>query len=446
MILVENMVAESLMILVENMVAGNLVYRDFENELANYGDVVNTRRPADFTAKRKTNADNVVIQDAVATNIPVKLDQHVHTSFLIRDGEESKSFKSLVDEFLYPATLAQARFIDQLVLAQYAQFLDYIAGGIGTLTTTNAKGAILGLRQLFNTNKAGVMNRNLVLNPLTETILLNLDIFTQAQQVGDQGEALQNATLGRKLGWDMWMDQNMPIVTATNTTVTGAVNNAAGYPAGTKVMTVDGFSAAIPANSWFTVAGDDTPQRVVSTVGGATPTSITFKPGLRTAVLDNAVITRYSPGAVNNAAGYPAGYAKEITVDGFTVAPQVGQAITIGTTTTSTIYTVMAVNGLVGITLDKPLTDAIADNDAINLGPAGAFNFAFLREAIALVVRPLATPRKGTGALSAVTNWNGLSMRTTITYDGNKQGHLVTLDMLCGIAVLDPKLGGVLIG
>ena len=64
---------------------------------------------------------------------------------------------------------------------------------------------------------------------------------------------------------------------------------------------------------------------------------------------------------------------------------------------------------------------------------------------MSLVVRPLAMPRAGTGALSSVVNLNGLSMRATITYNGLKQGHLVTLDMLCGIAILDQNLGSVLL-
>lgn len=36
---------ESLAILEEQMVIGNLVHRDFEEVVANVGDVVNTRRP-----------------------------------------------------------------------------------------------------------------------------------------------------------------------------------------------------------------------------------------------------------------------------------------------------------------------------------------------------------------------------------------------------------------
>lgn len=71
---------------------------DFEPIVASFGDVVNTRRPGEFQAKRKTPADSVTVQDATSTNVQVPLDQHLHVSFLIKDGEESKAFKDLVNE------------------------------------------------------------------------------------------------------------------------------------------------------------------------------------------------------------------------------------------------------------------------------------------------------------------------------------------------------------
>ena len=82
---------ESLAIMQENMVAASLVHRDFSNEIAEYGDTVNTRRPTEFEAKRKTDTDDVTVQDAVSTNVAVQLNQHIHTSFTIKDGEQSKS-------------------------------------------------------------------------------------------------------------------------------------------------------------------------------------------------------------------------------------------------------------------------------------------------------------------------------------------------------------------
>ena len=49
----EQWVYEGLRQLEENMVIAQLVHRDFENEVAQYGDVVNTRRPGEFKIRRK---------------------------------------------------------------------------------------------------------------------------------------------------------------------------------------------------------------------------------------------------------------------------------------------------------------------------------------------------------------------------------------------------------
>lgn len=438
---------ESLLILEESMVAANLVHRDFQDVISGFGDTVNTRKPADFTMKRKVPTDSVTVQDATATNVQVKLDQHMHTSFLVEDANESKSFKDLVTEFLRPAMISLARGIDKVILGQAYQFAQstYVGGHLGGLTTTNAQAYLLETRQVLNQNKAPVDDRSLILTPTSETNFLNTGLFVQAQQVGDQGQALRDAALGRKFGLDIYMCQNMPSVVSGNTTANGAINNGAGYPAGyAGAMTVDLFAAAVTVGTWVTIGNDDRPVQV-SAASGSPCTSLTLVKPLKRAVADDAVITALAPGAVNLVAGYAAGWSKEIVVDLFTVAPQVGQLVSFGTDTTN-CYSIIAVTSTTGITLDRPLVAAIADDDAVNLGPAGEYNLAFHKNAIALVVRPLATPKAGTGALSAVANYNGLSMRTTITYDGNRQGHLVTLDLLCGIKVLDPLLGAVLLG
>ena len=71
-------VYEGLRQLEENMVIANLVHRDFENQIAQYGDSVNTRRPGEFKIRRKNDATTSLDkQDAKATNVAVKLNQWV---------------------------------------------------------------------------------------------------------------------------------------------------------------------------------------------------------------------------------------------------------------------------------------------------------------------------------------------------------------------------------
>ena len=435
---------ESLMILRNNMVAAQLVHQDFSTEIAEFGDIVNTRRPNDFSAKRKTATDNVTIQDAIATNVVVPLDQHVHTSFLIRDSQMSLAFKNLVTEFLEPAVIAMAQFIDQVVYGASAQWLlnnAYAAGNLGAGAT---KGGVLETRKIMNTNKAPINIRSLLHSVSSETDLLNIAEVLNADKIGDDGTKMREASLGRLWGFNHWMDQNVGDISAGDNTV-GAVDNAAGYAAGTTSLTVDTFAAALTNGSWVTIAGDDVPHRVVSTVGGATPTTLVITPGLKRPVADNAAITVSTAGAVNFGAGYAAGYAKEIVYDTFTIDPQVGQPVAFGDSTDTAVYSILQVDTVAKtILLDRPLVAALADNDPISVANAGSYNFAFHRNALALVLRPLALPDPRTGVRGASASFNGITVRTVMTYDGEKQGHLVTLDLLAGTKVLDNNLGALM--
>jgi hypothetical protein len=435
---------ESLAILEENMVIGNLVHRDFSNEVAKFGQVVHTRKPGELTAKRKWHSDSVTIQDVTSTDVAVKLNQHVHISFLIKDGEESLAMKDLVQLYMYPAMLGNARFVDRVLLGQYVQFLSNRAGKIGGFTGQSVKDYIIDTRTVLNNNKAYEEGRNLILTTNTEAAALKPEFFTSAEKVGDQGTALRTASLGQKFGFNFFMSQNAPSVGGAFTTTAGAVNNAAGYPVGTKVLTVDGITGAWANGNWVKI--DGVPYQITAhseTMGNTT--SITLNYGLLRAVADNDVITRYSAGQVNNAAGYAVGWYTDIAYDTFTgTTPRIGQSVSFGTDTTNK-YTVVDTNGTTTILLDRPLEAALVDNDAINITPEGEFNFAFHRNALAMVSRPLALPMAGAGAQSAIASYNGMAMRATIAYLAEKQGHLVTLDFLFGVKVLEPLLGAVLL-
>lgn len=446
---------ESVAILLENMVVGNLVHKDFSTEIASFGDVVNTRQPAAYTAKRKTDADTVTIQNTEATNIPVKLNQHWHTSFLIRDGQESKAFKNLVSEYLEPAIVSIAQAVDKMLLGQSAQFVsaNNVAGGLGALSSSNGKDYILDTRKVMNDNKAPAFGRNLILSSESETYILKDDTFTSAEKVGDEGTALREASLGKKLGFSTFMCQNTPSYTNSDVNTADAINNSAGYAAGATSIVLDDSSVAA-VGDYIKVAGDNTPQLV--TANNGTTETLTISPGLNNAVADNAVVTVYDAALIDYTAGYSLDYSKYVHLDGLAYQPQVGQIIRIASSTsdvsTGYFYTIMevsdynATNDECDVLLDRPLEVATADNYIVSLLPSGSYNMAFTQNAIALVSRPLAAPMRGTGALSAVASYDGLAVRVTITYDGDKQGHLVTVDLLCGVKVLDDDLGAVMLG
>jgi len=450
---------ESISILVENLQMAALVYRDFENIIADSGDTVNTRKPGEFIAKNKTNNSNIGLQDATATNIPIVLNQHIYVSFLIRDREQSRAFADLINEYLKPAMIAIARRIDRMLLGQAPRFLRADAKTAGQLGVDATVPTMLACRRNLNNNKCPLENRNLIISSKDEAALLALDTFINAAKVGDDGTALREASLGRRLGFDVYMCQNTCSVTGTSDTMSGAIN--AGLIAkGTTVLTVNGFTGAVTVGSWLTVAGDMIPQRITAhTETTGNTTSITITPGLASAVVTTAVVTVYTPGAVNQngtvsdpdgnviqaTTGYAAGWEMPITYNTFTNDPQVGQFVQF--VAGGDMYVVVSIDTVNKLMqLDRPLVLAIAHAQAIFLGPNGTYNLGFHEQAIALVTRPMALPREGTGAIGAVANWANLSVRVVWAYDYKKQGMAVTVDVLCGVAILEPLKGEVMLG
>ena len=438
---------ETLMILEANMVIGRLVHTDFVDEVKDFGDVVNTRLPGKFTAERKGVNDDVTIQNATATKVAVTLDQHFHTSFLIRDGQESMSFNDLVKEYLRPAALSLAEAVDKVLLGQVYQFLDNAVGVLGTFSSTDALTKVLAVREKMNVNLCPVAGRNMILAPGTETAFLSTDTFTEANKVGDDGEALREAAIGRKLGFDFFMSQFTPSPSVAAGTG-NADELATAAVVGDTALTLDG--AVLANGQYFWLETDGQPLRVLS--GGAT-TSVVSNRALKSDVaLAASNLFEVTEGLVDLAGDaayttYPAGHTGRIKVDG-TGVPHVGQLVAFSTTGPVYIageYRIVGIPTSGYIVLDRPLDLAIANNYIVNYGPRGEYNFAFHRDALALISRPLAAPKVGTGALSGVASFNDLSIRVTITYDGVKQGHLVTLDILAGVKVLNTDLGAVLL-
>lgn len=431
----EQWAQEALLVLQANMVAANLVYRDFENTIASYGQVVNCRRPGTFEAVRKGVNDDVTVQDADATNLPVTLNQHLHTSFIIKDADQSMAFRDLVTEYLTPAVQSLSNALDQIVLVQTYRFL---ANHVGSLGTAASKATVIAAREKLNSNKAPMQGRNVIVTPNVEADLLNVADFVNAEKVGDAGTALREGSLGRKFGLDFYMAQNAPSIPVGNDIVTTTIDAAAAAGA-TSINLASG--ANVVAGGWLTVAGDMTPQLV--TVAPTTAGVTTISPGLTSACDSGAAVTFYTPAAINLSAGYDAGWVKAMTINGITQAPYPGQMISF--LTNGTKFGAIGTPTATSLTIDRPTAVTVANTNKVGIGPKGEYCLAFHRNAIALVTRPLATPKAGAGALSAVANDNGLAVRVVIAYDPYKQGHLVTVDLLCGIEVLDTNLGCVIL-
>lgn len=431
---------EALMLLWENTVILPTVHRDFENLVARQGELVHAHKPAKFESERKVDGDDITIQDATATDVQVKMDFHSHTSFMIYDGERSKAFKDLIELYLSPAVESIAQEIDEILAAQKYQFMDNMVGQLGTALTAQT---LIDIGLKFNLNNVPQMGRWFMQSPTMTADLQAVKLFTDASQVGDDGTALREGSVGIKYGINNVMSQNMAQVPLPSSAQTIEVNNLGGYPAGTATLTVDGsLSAALVAGQWLTIAGDARPRQIVSSTGGTTPTEIVITPAIETAVLNDADIVVYDTAKIGEASSYPAGWTKRFTTTAYGSAPTKGQMVSFAGSGGQVAALIGGKNTTTSLKIDQSFDTGYTFNVTdVNTGPSGDYGMAYTKNAIAFVSRPLVLPENAQGVQSAVMDYKGLAIRVTMSYDARKQGTIVTLDLLHGVKVIDKDQG-----
>ena len=279
---------ESLIALENECVLANLVHRDYSTEFKNVGATVTIRKPTTFSSTAVSSGSTIAVQTVTESSVQVILNQNLDVSFEVTSAELSLDIVSFSEQLIQPAMRAHAQKIDELLAALYSD----IAGHTG-VSSTPAVGDIANLRAQLGLQKVPYGNRSVVLAPVTEAAYLSLDAFLNADKRGDT-KALKEASMGRVLGMDFYMDQNIPSHTS------GAHGDLAMFmlgaaTAGATVASVDACSSGctIAVGDVFKITGDNTGYRVTTACTATTTTlsDLAFSPALGSAAADNAVVT-----------------------------------------------------------------------------------------------------------------------------------------------------------
>lgn len=192
---------EALMVLRNNAVMANLVHRDYSSEfVAGVGDTITIRKPATFTAKEF--GGEIEVQDATENSVTVKMDKHLDVSFAVTSKQMTLDIEDFSKQLIVPAMQAFLNKIDGYILG--------LAKGVtnSVTATEDARNDIVDARAFLTKGAAPLTDRNLVVGSDMEADLLKTDLFVSAEKVGDNGTALREASIGRKLGLDCYVDQN----------------------------------------------------------------------------------------------------------------------------------------------------------------------------------------------------------------------------------------------
>jgi len=195
---------QGIAILHEKIAIPKLCRLDFQNDLAQMGDVVNTRKPAIMTASDVDDDNGISAQTLSATNVAVTLNNHKHATFKIKDREASRSVANLMTEYMEPAMLAVANVLDKSLLALYTDASKLIS----VSSANNWLSQVTAARTQLNKNKAPDGNRVLILSDDDEGALVGMDILTKANERGDPN-GLREGYLGRVRGFETYRSSNI---------------------------------------------------------------------------------------------------------------------------------------------------------------------------------------------------------------------------------------------
>lgn len=205
-VLTPNIIArEALMVLRNNAVMANLVYRDYANEFVNgVGDTITIRKPATFEAK-EYDGSRITVQDATEQKVDIKLDKHLDVSFAVTSKELTLDIADFSEQFLVPAMQAFADKVDKYLIALEKDVTGRVDHASGALTAAD----IVDVRKILTRNAVPMTDRRFVIGADAEADFLKTDLFVNASAVGDEGTSLREASLGRKYGMDVYVDQNV---------------------------------------------------------------------------------------------------------------------------------------------------------------------------------------------------------------------------------------------
>jgi hypothetical protein len=392
---IPQILAQGLITLRENAIMPRLVNNDLSADAAEKGDTIDVPVAASLSARD-------VVPDQTATNVTitpskvtVTLNKWKESVFMLTDKDIAEAMAGIIPDQAEEAVKAIANQVDDDIFALYKNVYWY-AGTAGTTpfagtdpVTTLA--AFKTARTKLIKSLSPGSNRYVVLDPDAEANALTMSPFLKADERGDQG-AIIAGQIGRKLGFEWWMDQNVPSHTA------GGIVTAAG-------------TAKAP-----TVA--------VSVLASTTAKSITA-----------ALVSTTNIGEIN-------------VGDVFTIAGNTNQHFVVTTALTSAS---VAAATTITIAFEPYLEVTAAAAQAITFlgtrGSAYVNNLLFHRSAFAFASRPLiAQSQGGLGSVfqSAIDPVSGLALRLEVS----RQNKMTTwsFDVLYGVKAVRPQLAARLFG
>lgn len=287
--------AQGLVALRENAKMAMLVNRSFETDAKEKGSSVDVPIPSAMGDAEDVTPSITPTpsQDITPTKVSIELNKWKKKDFTLTDKDIAEVMDGYVNLQITEAARSLANTVDKDIFRLFKK----VSGFAGTAGQTafqredavvaahKGLNAARDARKVLNRQLAPDSDRRIILDVDAEANATALPEFVSASDSGS-AETIREATIGRKLGFDWYMSQN--ILTHDTVAAGTVVTSGAANLKDAKVLTVSGATIAPAEGDIFTIAGD-----AQSYVVGkdATLTSWPISPALKQIAPASAAIT-----------------------------------------------------------------------------------------------------------------------------------------------------------
>lgn len=285
---IPKILAMGMMALRENTVMPRLVNTDYQGQAAQKGNTIDVVIPSSVPAAPVTPGLTTPAGTPVEpTKVPIPLNNWYEAGFEMTDRDLAEVEAGILPMQISEAVKSLANEVDRSILALYKKVYG-VSGTAGVTPFLDSTFEAQEARRVLNRQLCPPQDRRLVLDVEADANATGLAAFQSADRAGDTG-TIREGMIGRKLGFDWFMNQN--VLSHTVGTAAAYQINDADHEAGTKTVTVDTGTGIPAVGDVFTVDGDTQTYVVTGSTGTPNITAIQFEPAAKTAFANDAAIT-----------------------------------------------------------------------------------------------------------------------------------------------------------
>lgn len=207
------LLAQGAITLRQHSVMPRLVNADFGMEAARKGAVIDVPVPTSMTSAAVEPASAAPSDSGIATSaVSIPMNQWREAPFYLTDKDMFQVMDGAIPMQAAEAIKALANYVDGYLLSLYTGVSQSV-GTAGTTPFADDLAAMTSARKVLSAQSAPKTDRRFVMDPEAEANALMLRAFQDASFAGS-AETIMEGEVTRKLGFDWFMDQNVPQHTA----------------------------------------------------------------------------------------------------------------------------------------------------------------------------------------------------------------------------------------